>query len=155
MKKVPQNISFHYLVPPFAFPNRNEIKDFLLKQLKKEGKTVEAINYIFCDDDYLLQMNQQYLEHDTFTDIITFELSPKGQPLVSDIYISVERVKENAATFKTRFTEELLRVIFHGALHLAGYKDKTTEQSDLMRRMENEWLERYTVSRGTQQKKKD
>ena len=155
MNKAPQNIKFHFLVEPFYFPERNKLKEFILKQLKKEGKAVEAINYIFCDDTYLLQINQQYLKHDTYTDIITFELAPKGQPLVSDIYISVERVKENAVSFATRFPEELRRVIFHGALHLVGFRDKTKEQSQQMRIKENEWLERYTVSRGTRKKGKD
>ena len=130
MNPVIQNIQFHYLVPAFFFPRRNGLKSFLLKQLKKEGKGVEAINYIFCDDAYLLQVNQQYLNHNTHTDIITFELSPKGQPLIADIYISVERVKENAAAFHTSFIKELHRVIFHGALHLAGYKDKKVEENE-------------------------
>lgn len=149
MQEALEAIRFHYLVPSFYFPNRNRLKAFLLEQLSKEGKEVEAINYIFCDDDYLLTINQQYLDHDTFTDIITFELSPKAHPLVSDIYISVERVKENAAQFDSRFTRELHRVIFHGCLHLAGYKDKTKSDEQLMRTKENEWLDTYFVPRST------
>ena len=149
MKKLESAIQFHYLVRPFYFPRRNALKKFILKQLKKEGKTVEVINYIFCDDKYLLQMNQQYLNHDTLTDIITFELSEPTQPLVSDIYISVERVKENAASFHNSFANELHRVIFHGALHLAGYKDKRKKEEMMMRQKEEEYLKEYFVSRNT------
>jgi probable rRNA maturation factor len=107
-------IKFHFLSGRFHFENRTELKAFLLRQLKKEGRSVEAINYIFCDDTYLLEMNRQYLKHDSYTDIITFELSPKGQPLVSDIYISTERVQENARLYKSSFKVELHRVIFQG-----------------------------------------
>jgi rRNA maturation RNase YbeY len=149
MEKAQQTIRFHYLVPAFHFPDRNKLKSFLLKQLNKEGKRVEAINYIFCDDAYLLQINQQYLNHDTFTDIITFELSPKGQPLVADIYISIGRVRENASVFQTTFQKEFHRVIFHGMLHLVGYKDKTNAESKQMRVKEGEYLELYFVSRDT------
>ncbi|HUC80519.1 MAG TPA: rRNA maturation RNase YbeY [Flavisolibacter sp.] len=144
-----QHIQFHFVVPPFHFPNRTALKQFLTKQFKGEGKEVEAINYIFCDDSYLLQINQQYLQHDTYTDIITFELSPKAHPLVSDIYISVERVKENAVSHRVSFKNELHRVIFHGALHLCGLTDKTKEQAATMRQREDEWLGKYLVPRGT------
>ena len=140
MEKAVQNISFHYLVEPFHFPNRNKLKEFLAKRLKKEKKVIESINYIFCTDEYLLQFNRQYLDHDTLTDIITFELSSKGQPLLSDIYISYERVKENAGLYRTSVLRELHRVIFHGALHLAGYKDKNKNDQAVMREMENRWL---------------
>ena len=148
-KAATDKISFHFLTSPFHFAQRSQLKSFLLKQLKKEGKPVEAINYIFCDDNYLLEVNKQYLKHYTYTDIITFELSPKGQPLLSDIYISIERVKENAKLFHTSFKHELHRVIFHGALHLAGYKDKTAKDAEQMRAKEDEYLKRYFVPRGT------
>lgn len=111
--------------------------------LKKEGRSIEAINYIFCTDAYLLEINKTHLKHDTYTDIITFELSGKGDAIISDIYISVERVRENATTFRTSFLDELCRVIFHGALHLAGYKDKSKADSALMRQMEEDWLKLY------------
>lgn len=153
MKAAVQAIHFHYLVPSFHFPDRSRLKSFLANQLQKEGIDIDTINYIFCDDTYLLQINQQYLKHDTLTDIITFELSPKSQPLLSDIYISVERVKENAAIFKTSFRKELHRVIFHGALHLAGYKDKKKEDQVKMREKENEWLTKYFVPRKTVSKR--
>jgi rRNA maturation RNase YbeY len=149
MKEALMAIHFHYLVPPFHFSNRSGLKRFLYKQLKVEGKSIDTINYIFCDDAYLLQINQQYLKHDTLTDIITFELSPKTQPLLADIYISVERVRENASLFQTSFNKEIHRVIFHGALHLAGYKDKTSNDQTQMRIKENDWINRYFVPRST------
>jgi probable rRNA maturation factor len=149
MKDAVQAIQFHYMVPSFYFPRRSSLKTFIYKQLMAEGKEIEAINYIFCDDAYLLQMNQQYLEHDTLTDIITFELSAQRQPLLSDIFISVERVRENASLFHTSFSKELHRVIFHGALHLAGYKDKKHKEQTRMREKENEWMSRYYVPQET------
>lgn len=145
-----KEIRFHFLTAPFYFPHRSQLKRFIEQSLSKEGKDIEAINYIFCDDDYLLSLNKQYLNHNTLTDIITFELSPKGQPLLSDIFISVQRVRENASVHGQHFSSELLRVIFHGALHLCGYKDKKSSDATLMRAMEDNWLARYQVSRGTQ-----
>ena len=149
MKEALQKIKFHYLYKPFHFPERNRLKTFILKKLKKEGKEVGAINYVFCDDEYLVQINQQYLKHNTLTDIVTFELSTKNQPLISDIYISIERVKENAGKYGVPYLEELRRVVFHGALHLAGYKDKKKADIKLMRQKEEEYLRDYNVSRGT------
>ena len=142
-------IQFHFLVRDFRFPKRTELKTFLLSLFKKEGKKVEAINYIFCSDEYLLELNRTHLNHNTYTDIITFELSGKDQPLLSDIYISIERVKENATLFQTTFQKELHRVILHGALHLCGYKDKAKDQSILMREMEEIYLKKYFVPRYT------
>ena len=149
MQKDIEKIRFHFLVAPFHFPNRTKLKAFLLNQLRIEKKRAEAINYIFCNDKYLLDINRQYLNHDTYTDIVTFELSAKGKELLADIYISIDRVRENANLFNCPISKELHRVIFHGALHLAGYKDKTKEQAEQMRRMEDKWLTHYLVSRGT------
>ena len=148
-KAATDKIRFHFLTQPFHFTNRTRLKAFLLVQMKREGKSVELLNYIFCNDSYLLNVNQQYLNHDNYTDIIRFEHSPKDNPLISDIYISVERVKENAQLFNTTFTRELHRVIFHGALHLCGYKDKARKQSQQMRSKEEALLTGYFVSRGT------
>jgi probable rRNA maturation factor len=142
-KKVNTPIRFHFLTDKFHFENRSRLKNFLLKKIKKQGKSVEAINYIFCSDEYLLEVNRQYLNHDNYTDIITFELSQKDQPLLSDIYISVERVKENTEVFKTSFSKELHRVIFHGALHLCGFKDESKQQAHQMRAEEEQLLNRY------------
>jgi probable rRNA maturation factor len=149
MKQREGMIHFHYLDQKFSFRNRNRLKAFLLDQLRKEGKAVETINYIFCNDAYLLEMNQTYLNHDTLTDIITFELSGKGEPVVADIFISIERIRENASAFNVPFQEELLRVIFHGALHLAGYKDKRKADTKRMREKEEAYLAAYNVSRDT------
>ena len=146
MAKVLGNITFNYLNQSFSLRDRKKIKVYLRKKLNEEGKKIERISYVFCDDAYLLEVNKQYLNHDTLTDIITFELSAHGDALVSDIYISVERVKENARLFRVKFTDELLRVIFHGALHLAGYKDKRKADKSVMREKEDEWLQQYLVS---------
>jgi probable rRNA maturation factor len=140
-------IAFHYMVDPFPLRNRTELKDFIAKLLKREGRRVDHINYIFCSDQEILRVNKQYLDHNFYTDIITFELSGKGDPLVSDIYISIDRVRENAGTYGISFRSELYRVIFHGALHLCGYKDKSRKDVELMRSKEEEYLNMY-VPRG-------
>jgi probable rRNA maturation factor len=142
-------IHFHYMVDPFSFSRRNLLKSFIRNLCKREGKQVDTINYIFCTDEFLLELNRTHLNHDTLTDIITFEYNAPGQPLLSDIYISVDRVKENALLFRTSFNRELHRVIFHGALHLCGYQDKKAEQSKLMREKEEEYLLKWFVPRGT------
>ena len=110
-------------------------KKWLTALAATHGKKLGDINYIFCDDDYLLQLNLQYLQHDTFTDIITFDYV-EGDLLNGDIYISVERVRENADIFGVTFDEELLRVLAHGLLHLCGFKDKTKKDAAEMRRQE-------------------
>ena len=142
-------IQFHFLTPSFTFPNRTKLKQFLMALFKTEGKRLDALNYIFCTDEYLLDLNQTHLNHNTYTDIITFELSGEGEPLLSDVYISVDRVKENAQMFHSPFQRELHRVIFHGALHLCGYKDKNKKQSQQMRNMEEHYLRLYLVPRNT------
>lgn len=113
-----------------------------LVRLHLKGIKKAELNYIFCTDNYLLEMNQQYLDHDTLTDIITFDLSEPGD-LLGEIYISVERVKENAVKFQTTYDDELHRVIFHGALHLCGFKDKKKSDQTQMRAQENKCLEEY------------
>ncbi|RYZ50702.1 MAG: rRNA maturation RNase YbeY, partial [Sphingobacteriales bacterium] len=99
--------------------------------------------YIFCNDEYLLEKNQQFLNHDTLTDIITFDLSESENELVSEIYISTDRIAENAEKFGMSYETELHRVIFHGTLHLCGFKDKKKEDKALMTEMENDSLQRY------------
>jgi rRNA maturation RNase YbeY len=112
-----------------------------------EGCAPEEINYIFCSDEYLFKLNNAYLKHKTYTDIITFQYSWPPQLIRSDIYISVERVRENAKLYNTSFLNELYRVMFHGALHLCGYKDKTKRDMIQMRSKENFYLNLY-VPRG-------
>ena len=130
-------IHFFYELP-FSLPNDEEdfqrwIQLIIASERKKEGD----INYIFCNDEYLHKINVDYLQHDTLTDIITFDYG-KDNLLASDIYISIERVRENAQEFGVDFSTELLRVMSHGILHLCGYKDKTPEQSQQMRQKAEE-----------------
>ncbi|MBA3828794.1 MAG: rRNA maturation RNase YbeY [Taibaiella sp.] len=108
-----------------------------------DGVDRATLTYIFCNDAYLLQMNQQYLDHDTFTDIITFDMSDAKNVLTGEIYISTDRVADNAVKYSTTYEAELHRVIFHGALHLCGYKDKKESDKKEMRRMEDECLQMY------------
>jgi rRNA maturation RNase YbeY len=142
-------IHFHFHSPVHILKNRADLKTFLVKLIKKEGKRIQAINFIFCSDSYLLQINKEHLKHDYYTDIITFQLSTFNEPLIADIYISVERVKDNASNYQTTFTKELHRVIFHGLLHLCGYKDKTKQENATMRSKEEHYLKLYFVPRET------
>ena len=123
----------------FEFKNQQQMTDWMLSTAQEEGKHVGALNYIFCDDEYLHKINVEFLNHDTYTDIITFDYCV-GDELISDVYVSVERVRENAQDFSVSFEEELHRVLIHGLLHLCGYKDKTEEESSLMRSKENYYL---------------
>jgi len=106
----------------------------------KEKASVKAINYVFCLDSFLLQLNQDFLKHNTFTDIITFDYSSSRKSLEGEIYISLDRIKENALKFKSTLDEELHRVIIHGILHLIGYKDKSKAEKLLMRKKEDAYL---------------
>ncbi|HEU4472949.1 MAG TPA: rRNA maturation RNase YbeY [Flavisolibacter sp.] len=142
-------IQFHFPYGQIHLRHRQTLQSFLKQLLKKEGQRLDHVNYIFCSDNQLLELNQSYLRHDTYTDIITFGLSAPSEPLLADIYISIDRVKENARLFKASFTRELHRVIFHGVLHLSGYKDKTKKDAELMRSMEERYLKLYFVPRGT------
>ena len=107
---------------------------------KQENVPCNIINYIFCSDEYLLQINQSALNHDYYTDIITFPLSDKGQPIDAEIYISIDRVKENAPIHNTTFKQEIARVVAHGALHLCGYKDKAKKDVEIMREKEEVYI---------------
>jgi len=114
------------------------------KVVVSEGKHVGDLSFIFCDDDYLLRINQKFLDHDTYTDVISFDNSI-GNELGGDIFISAERVNENAKKYKVSEEEELRRVIIHGVLHFCGYKDKTEDDIGLMRKKENEKLAMFHV----------
>ncbi|MEE1897265.1 rRNA maturation RNase YbeY [Flavobacterium rakeshii] len=129
-------ISFNYETD-FELENETLYEEWVSKIIDSEDKTEGEINYIFCDDEYLLQKNIEFLNHDTLTDIISFDYT-MGNLISGDIFISVERVKDNAADFNTEFIEELKRVMAHGILHYCGYKDKTEEDSALMRDKENQ-----------------
>lgn len=128
----------------FSLKDEDLFQNWLFRLAESENKNIGEINYIFCDDDYLLEINKQYLDHDTFTDIISFD-STVGNSLSGDIFISTQRVKENAADFNVNFIEELKRVVAHGILHLCGYKDKTESESELMRRKEDEKIKMFHV----------
>jgi probable rRNA maturation factor len=117
------------------------LDDLTQKHIKKLKKA--SLNYVFCSDEYLLQINKQFLNHDTLTDIVTFDMSEKQHHLEGEIYISVDRVAENAAKFGVDYNNELHRVIFHGALHLCGFKDKAATDKDEMRKQEDKCLRQY------------
>jgi probable rRNA maturation factor len=165
-------ITFHELVPVPWFRQRRLMKATLLEMFSKEKVPVGAIDFVLCNDEYLLQINQQFLQHDDLTDIITFDLTEppggssilapslingapgvrarKGKaadsvPKLGEIYISVERVLENASLLGASREEELRRVMFHGCLHLCGYKDKLNEQKAIMRKMEDKYLRLYNL----------
>jgi probable rRNA maturation factor len=140
---VKSDIYFHFLRDGFSLSGRTRLKTFIGSVFKKEKKQLGQLSYIFCSDDYLLEINRQYLNHDFFTDIISFDLSGPGPALNAEIYISVDRVRDNARDFKSSFKNELHRVIFHGALHLCGYKDKKRVDQQKMRKMENKYLDLY------------
>jgi rRNA maturation RNase YbeY len=133
-------VRFNYAdVPPIALKGKREIKQCVEEIFKLENKRLHLINYIFCSDSFLLQINRAYLKHDFFTDIITFDLSEENGSK-GEIYISIDRVRENACIHHTSFRNELMRVIFHGALHLCGYKDKKKSEITLMRQKEEYYL---------------
>lgn len=138
-----QQINFHY-ENDFSLKNEVQIINWIKYVIKSENKELTELNYIFSDDEYLHKINLQFLNHDTLTDIITFD-NCVGNKLQSDIFISTERVKENAIEFNVLFEEELKRVIIHGVLHLCGYKDKSDEEAALMRQKENEKINMFHV----------
>jgi rRNA maturation RNase YbeY len=127
----------------FNLPHPLKTKKWLKSVSLSEGYELKELNYIFCSDNYLLEINKQYLDHDYYTDIITFDNSDEDNQLEGDIYVSLDRVKENASTFHVDFESELRRVLVHGLLHLAGYDDSDDEQKQLMREKENEHLTRF------------
>ena len=136
-------ISFNYEID-FELPNESQISKWLSNVILSENKKEGDINYIFCDDEYLLEINQQYLDHDTLTDIISFDYCV-GNELHGDIFISIERVRENASDFDVKFEEELLRVMAHGILHYCGYKDKSEDDEKLMRQKEEDKIQLFHV----------
>ena len=136
-------ISFNYETA-FELENETHFSEWLSKVIVSENKTEGEINYIFCDDGYLHKINMEYLQHDTLTDIISFDYSV-GNELNGDIFISLERVADNAKDYEVSFDEELKRVLTHGILHYCGYKDKTEEDAASMRIKENEKINLFHV----------
>ncbi|ATL46631.1 rRNA maturation RNase YbeY [Chitinophaga caeni] len=136
-------VRFSNLDVKLVLEDKTRLKKFIAELFKRESQGLQDLQYVFCTDAYLLEINQQFLDHDTYTDIITFELSPNPDITEGEIYISVERVQENATAFEESFNRELHRVIFHGALHLCGYRDKSDTEEKLMRQKEDEYLSLY------------
>ena len=136
-------ISFNYETD-FLLDNETQFSDWISRVILSENKKEGDINYIFCDDEYILEINKQYLDHDYYTDIISFDYSV-GNELNGDIFVSIVRVKENATDFNATFDEELKRVIIHGILHYCGYKDKSEEDEALMRSKEDEKIKMFHV----------
>ena len=136
-------IDFNYETD-FELSNEAQYSEWISEVIASEGKKEGDISYIFCDDEYLLEINQQHLDHDTLTDIISFDYTI-GNEISGDIFISVERVKDNAIDFNVPFAEELLRVMAHGVLHYCGYKDKSEEDEKLMRSKEEEKIALFHV----------
>jgi len=136
-------ISFNYELE-FQLENEEQYSSWISNVISSENKKEGDINYIFCDDEYILEINKQYLDHDYYTDIISFDYSV-GNELHGDIFVSIERVRENAIEFEVAFDEELKRVLAHGVLHYCGYKDKTEEEELLMRSKEDEKIKMFHV----------
>jgi rRNA maturation RNase YbeY len=136
-------ISFNYELD-FQLHNEALYSEWISNVIISENKNEGDINYIFCDDKYLLELNQKYLNHDTLTDIISFDYS-LGNNLHGDVFISIERVRENALDFGVDFDDELKRVMIHGILHYCGYKDKSENDELIMRRKEEEKIRMFHV----------
>ena len=126
----------------FSYKGKIATRNWINRAISESGKKTGAISIIFCSDEYLLKINRDYLNHDYFTDIITFDYC-EGTLVSGDLFISIDMVKSNAEKFGVEFYNELRRVIIHGVMHLVGYKDKTDEDAVIMRYQENYWLERY------------
>jgi len=136
-------ISFNYETE-FELANEDIFSNWISQVILSESKKEGDINYIFCDDEHILEINKQYLNHDYFTDIISFDYSV-GNELHGDIFVSIDRVRENSVDFQTTFDDELKRVIIHGVLHYCGYKDKSEEDELIMREKENEKIKMFHV----------
>ena len=146
-------INFFVEQTRFALQNKTAVRNWLVNSARKEKKSIEKLNYIFCTDEYLLSINKTYLNHATLTDIITFSTEGLGDLLMSnsnknklngEIYISIDRVKENAKIFNVKFTTELHRVMIHGLMHLCGYGDKSAVKKKQMRGKEDYYLAQYS-----------
>ena len=137
-------INFNYETK-FKLDNVQSISQWVSSVITSEGFKEDEINYIFCDDNYLHKLNVEFLSHDTLTDIISFDYSI-GKNLQGDIFISIERVRDNAQDFEVSFESEINRVIVHGVLHYCGYKDKSEEDANIMRSKENFYLEQLVLN---------
>jgi probable rRNA maturation factor len=146
MRSATKPAVYFFFETPVTLANRTTVKKQIASIFKSEGVRLHNLNYIFTTDSRVLKINQDFLKHNTYTDIITFELNRKGHPIDGEIYISVDRVRENARTFDVSLKKELLRVILHGVLHLCGYKDKTPAQIKKIRLKEEFYLRAFSKS---------
>lgn len=138
---------FHSEDIEFELKNQEQIAAWIEASAAAEGKSLGGVNFIFCSDEYLYQMNMEYLQHDTYTDVITFPYAePEDDYIQGDIFISVERTSENAASYGVSPEQELQRVMIHGVLHLLGYEDKTAAKKKIMTQKEDEYLAKLKIS---------
>lgn len=131
---------------PYTLPQKQATRQWLKNQAAQEGFAIGELNYIFCSDEYLLQVNRDYLDHDYYTDIITFDNSEEDDKIEGDIFISVDRVADNAQQLGIPVEQEMRRVLAHGLLHLCGYGDKSPEEAQQMRSKEEEWMKALATS---------
>lgn len=138
-------INFHYEDIDFSIKESNLFHEWLTQIISVNKVELEVINYIFCSDDYLLNINRTYLNHDYYTDIISFPYREAPEPIQGDVFISIDRVRENANINQVNFENELLRVMAHGLLHFIGYTDKSEEEQAIMRKKEDEMMALYRL----------
>lgn len=138
-----QQVFFNYADMSLRIQDAKKVKPFLAAIFRREKKKMQQVNFVFCSDKFLLEINRSFLNHDYYTDIITFPLQEKGMPVIGEIYISAERVKENSKLFRTTIKQEMLRIIIHGVLHLCGYDDKTKKGKKIMTEKEDFYLSLY------------
>jgi len=139
-------IVFYDLKSARFLKKRRQLKNFIFAVFVEEGKLLNSLNIVLCDDEYLLSINKEFLQHDYYTDIITFDLSTESSSIEGELYISIERVIDNAEKIGTSKVIELHRVIFHGCLHLCGYGDKTSKQETIMRSKEDYYIQKYLTN---------
>lgn len=134
--------SIHFFIEEIRFKltNPRKTSSWIKKAIASEDKELGELNFVFCSDEYLHRINQQYLNHNTLTDIVTFDNSDRDELIEGDVFISIDRVKDNSVIFQSGFAKELDRVIIHGVLHLIGYSDKSALQKSEMRRKEDAYL---------------
>ncbi|MDB5275590.1 MAG: hypothetical protein JWR61_545 [Ferruginibacter sp.] len=136
-------VQFFFIDARIALRERRRLKKFIQHLFASNKRSLNSLSIIFCTDEYLFKINRDFLQHEYYTDIVTFNLSEDPQVIEGEIYISLDRIKENAMTNKVTINNELHRIIFHGILHLCGFKDKATKDKALMTRMENRTLSEY------------
>ena len=138
--------NFFFETKNLKIKNKKKVRSLVKSLCLKENKKLGFINCVFCSDEYLKGVNKKYLKHDYYTDIITFDHKEKEDNVEGDLYISLERIKENAKNFGVKTEEELIRVIIHGLLHLIGYKDKSKKEKMIMTQKENKYISLYKES---------